>query len=356
MKNQKVLTGITGLVIGAIAVLLVVLGNPANMGFCIACFIRDTAGALKLHTAGVVQYVRPEVIGLVLGSTILAVAKKEFQAKAGSNPLLRFVLGFFVMVGALMFLGCPLRMMLRIGGGDLNAIVGLVGFVAGIGLGIVCLNKGFSLGRAYKVQPLEGAAFPVIQVVLLVLLVAVPSLLAFSAEGPGSMKAPIAAALCAGLVVGALCQRTRFCTVAGIRDTVMFKDTTLLIGFVAVIVACVVGNLIVGKFNLGFEGQPVAHNDAVWNFLGMVLVGLGSALLGGCPLRQLILTGEGNVDSAVTVLGLTVGAAFCHNFGLASSAKGATANGKIAVIVGLVVVAVIAVCNICYNKKKAEAK
>ncbi len=356
MKNQKLFVGITGAIIGAIAVILVVLGNPANMGFCIACFVRDTAGALKLHTAGVVQYVRPEVIGLVLGATIMAVAKKEFSAEAGSNPLLRFILGFFVMVGALMFLGCPLRMMLRIGGGDLNALVGLVGFVCGIVCGVVALNKGFSLNRAYKVQTLEGAAMPAIQVVLLVLLVAVPSLLAFSEKGPGSMHAPIIAALVAGLVVGALCQRTRFCTVAGIRDTIMFKDVTLLIGFVAVIVVCIIGNLIVGKFNLGFADQPVAHTDGVWNFLGMLLVGFGSALLGGCPLRQLILTGEGNVDSAVTVLGLTVGAAFCHNFGLASSAAGATVNGKIAVVIGIVVVAVIAVYNIAYNKKKAEAK
>ena len=47
------------------------------------------------------------------------------------------------MVGALMFLGCPLRMMLRIGGGDLNALVGLAGFIVGIGIGIFALNKGF---------------------------------------------------------------------------------------------------------------------------------------------------------------------------------------------------------------------
>ena len=44
----------------------------------------------------------------------------------------RFVIAIVVMVGALMFLGCPLRMMLRVGGGDLNALIGLVGFIAGI--------------------------------------------------------------------------------------------------------------------------------------------------------------------------------------------------------------------------------
>ena len=74
--------------------------------------------------------------------------------------------------------------------------------------------------------------------------------------------------------------------------------------------------------------------------------------LGGCPLRQLILAGEGNTDSAVTVLGLMAGAAFAHNFGLASSGEGPTANGKIAVIIGIVVVAVIAAVN---SMRKEEA-
>lgn len=355
MKNEKLIVSISGAVIGIIAVCLVIFGNPANMGFCIACFLRDTAGALKLHQAAPVQYMRPEIIGLILGAAIMAFGKKELVARAGSNPLVRFILGFFVMVGALMFLGCPLRMMLRIGAGDLNAIVGLVGFVIGIGCGIFALNKGFSLDRAYKVTLSESYVFPAIQIIFLVVLAAVPSLLMFSAEGPGSMHAPIIISLVAGLVVGGICQRTRFCTVAGIRDSFMFKDFTLLFGFISLIVACVVMNLIVGKFNLGFEAQPIAHTDAVWNVLGMVLVGFASVLLGGCPLRQLILSGEGNIDSVVTVIGMTVGAAFCHNFGLASSGEGSTPNGQVAVIVGLIVCVVIACVNIAANKKKAGA-
>jgi YedE family putative selenium metabolism protein len=356
MNKEKTFVTVTGVIIGVIAVALVMLGNPANMGFCIACFLRDTAGALKLHQAAVVQYMRPEIIGLVLGASIMAFSKKELVARAGSNPFVRFVLGFFVMVGALVFLGCPLRMMLRIGAGDLNAIIGLVGFVLGIGCGIIALNQGFSLDRAYKVTASEAYAFPVMQIVFLVVLLAVPSIIMFSAEGPGSMHAPVIISLGAGLIVGGLCQRTRFCTVAGIRDSFMFKDFTLLFGFIALIAACIVMNLIVGKFNLGFESQPIAHTDAVWNILGMLLVGFASVLIGGCPLRQLILSGEGNIDSVITVIGMTVGAAFCHNFGLASSGEGSTPNGHIAVIIGLIVVAAIAVINISSNKKKAGAR
>ncbi len=346
MKNkQNTLMIATGLIVGAIAVLLVKLGNPANMGFCIACFLRDIAGAVGMHRAEVVQYIRPEIIGLVLGAFIMAVAGKEYNARGGSSPATRFVLGFFVMVGALMFLGCPLRMVLRIAGGDLNAVVGLVGFVVGILGGVFFLKKGFTLKRNYAQTRLEGASAALIAVALLGLLVLVPSVLFFSEKGPGSMHAPVMIALLAGLVVGALAQKTRLCMVGGIRDAFLFKDFYLLYGFVAIIAAALVGNLLLGKFTLGFVEQPVAHSDALWNFLGMALTGLASALLGGCPLRQLILAGSGNSDSTVTVLGMVVGAAFCHNFGLASSAAGPTANGKIAVIIGFVVVALIGFIN-----------
>ena len=86
LKKELIIISIFGLLTGAIAILLVKFGNPANMGFCIACFIRDTAGALKLHSAPVVQYIRPEIIGLVLGSFILSIIRGEFSPKGGSAP------------------------------------------------------------------------------------------------------------------------------------------------------------------------------------------------------------------------------------------------------------------------------
>lgn len=358
-KKEKTMIIVGGLIIGVIASLLVFFGNPANMGFCIACFLRDTAGALGLHRAGAVQYIRPEIIGLVLGSFIMAVCKKEFAAKGGSSPLTRFVLGFFAMIGCLMFLGCPFRMILRLAGGDFNALLGLAGFVLGILCGVFFLNKGYTLKRSYRQPVVEGAVLPIVQVVMLVLLVAAPAFILFSEEGagPGAKHAAIAISLFAGLIVGAIAQRTRLCMVGGIRDVVLFRETKLLFGFVAIFVSALVCNLILTAategtyFTAGFAGQPVAHTDGLWNLLGMLLVGFACVLLGGCPLRQLILAGEGNSDSAVAVLGLIAGAAFAHNFGLASSGEGPTANGKIAVIAGIVTVAVIASVNTFKGKK-----
>lgn len=346
-KRELLTILIAGLVIGIIAAGLVIAGNPENMGFCIACFIRDTAGALGVHRAEAVQYIRPEIIGLILGALILALVRKEYAPRGGSSPMTRFVLGFFVMIGCLMFLGCPFRMILRLAGGDWNAIFGLIGFILGILAGVFFLNRGYSLKRTYQHTRLEGAVMPAIQIVLLVLLVAAPSFIFFTEPGvgPGAKHAAIAISLAAGLIVGALAQRTRLCMVGGIRDAVLFREWKLLCGFVAIFAATLVVNAIAGNFHPGFAGQPVAHTDGLWNLLGMLLVGFGSVLLGGCPLRQLVLTGEGNTDSAVTVLGLFMGAAFAHNFSMASSGEGPTFNGKVGVVVGLAVVLVIAIVN-----------
>ena len=364
---------ITGILIGVAAVVLTALGNPKNMGFCIACFIRDIAGTTKVHTAAAVQYLRPEIVGIVLGAFISAFAAGEWRAKAGSSPALRFILGFMVMIGALIFLGCPLRMVIRMGGGDLNAFVGLAGFAVGILIGVVFLKKGFGLKRNYDVANLDGFVLPVVLVILFVLFfMAWPTLSAYvnavkagdteakntaafaiSTSGPGSMHAPIFIALVIGLAVGVLAQKSRMCMVGGIRDIVMFKNFNLILGFIGVFVAVLIGNIALSNFK-GFSTtlQPIAHTDEVWNFLGMVIVGWGSALLGGCPLRQLILAGEGNGDSAVTVIGMFVGAAFAHNFGLAGGADTAekvfrlSANGRFAAICCLIALLVISLTNL----------
>jgi len=89
----------TGFCVGLAALVLTKLGNPANMGFCIACFLRDIAGAIGLHRADKVQYIRPEIVGLVLGAFALALTNGEFRAKAGSSPATRFIIGMVVVIG-----------------------------------------------------------------------------------------------------------------------------------------------------------------------------------------------------------------------------------------------------------------
>ncbi|MDR1986202.1 MAG: YedE-related selenium metabolism membrane protein [Treponema sp.] len=345
-KKWPVLLVVAGGVTGILAVLLTVFGNPANMGVCVACFIRDTAGALGLHGAATVQYIRPEIPGFIAGAFILSLARREFKPSGGSAPLLRFFISLFVIIGALVFLGCPLRMVLRLAGGDLNALVGLAGFVAGIALGSVMLKQGFSLGRAYEQPRVSGFVMPTFAAVLLLFLLVRPAFIRFSETGPGSMHAPVLLALTAGLVIGGFAQTSRMCMAGGFRDMILIKNPSMLLVYGAVFVAALIGNLLTGRVHAGFEGQPIAHTNFVWNFLGMALAGYGSTLLGGCPLRQSIMAGEGNADGAVCVLGLLVGAAISHNFGLAASPSGVPLNGQIAVVIGFAALTCIALFNI----------
>jgi len=336
LLTPKVLIVLAGLIFGVLAAYMVKWGNPPNMGICIACFLRDIAGGLGLHRAGVVQYLRPEIIGLVLGAFISAFAFREFRARGGSSPLIRFLLGAFVMIGALVFLGCPVRALLRLAGGDLNGVTALGGVVVGAGVGILFLKNGFNLGRSTKMHALAGWVMPVLMLGVLLLAIFTPGFVFASESGPGAMHAALWISLVVGLFVGVLAQRTRMCFVGGWRDLMMVRDTYLFGGIAAFFIGAIIANAALGYVDWGFVGQPVAHDNHLWNFLGMALVGLAATLLGGCPLRQLILSGEGDTDAGVTVLGLIVGAAIAHNFLTTASPNGIGDNSVVAVVVGLV--------------------
>ena len=357
LSDSKKKLALAGVICGVVAACLAYFGNPANMAFCIACFIRDTAGALGMHSAEAVQYARPEIIGLVLGAFLISVATKEYRSTAGSSPMVRFVLGMVLAIGSLVFLGCPLRMIIRMSAGDLNAWVALIGFVLGVGTGVFALKRGFSLGRAHLTNRVSGGVLPVLMLGVLALALGT-TLLKSSTSGPGSMHAPILLSLAGGLAFGAAAQKSRMCFAGSIRDVILMRNFDLLTIIGGFFVVMLVFNAATGRFILGFDTPGViAHSGHLWNILGMYAVGFAAVLAGGCPLRQLILAGQGSSDSAVTVLGMFAGAAAAHNFGLAASGTALDAetqeivagavpmNGKVAVILCILVCFVIAFTN-----------
>ena len=354
---------VAGLIFGVLTAVLAFAGNPANMAICAACFIRDVAGSLKLHSAEPVQYFRPEIVGMVVGAFLIAIATKEYRSTAGSSPIVRFALGFIMMIGALVFLGCPLRMVIRMAAGDLNAWIGLIGFVLGTGTGAFFLNKGFSLGREYDTGKAAGAVLTVVLTLLFILAISGLIAVAASEKGPGSMHAPWILALVVAIVIGALAQKTRLCFASGFRNAWLMRDFTMLLPIAGIFVIMLVYNIATGNFHLSTAGQPIAHSQQLWNILGLYAVGFAAVLAGGCPLRQMIMAGQGSSDAAVTFLGLLVGAAFAHNFGWAGAAAAAATDttpavaggpalaGQVALVVCIVVLFIIAGVNI--QKKKA---
>lgn len=327
------------------------MGNPPNMGICAACFLRDTAGGLQLFSgpAGL-QYLRPEIPAFILGSFIAALFFGEFRSRGGASPAIRFLLGAFVMIGALVFLGCPIRLMERLAAGDLvTGATGLIGMLTGIAVASFFIKKGFSLGPG---RDQAGPAAYLAPLMGLGLLAVIVCLAFISEDDPRGLlntkwSAPVLLSLLFALGVGFFAQRSRFCTTGGFRDILLTGELRLFWGYAALVVTLVAGNLLVDAFWPGVVRQfeigaaPIAHQAHIWNFLGMFLVGMGSVLLGGCPFRQMVAAGQGNSDSLITVFGLIFGAAFCHNFGLASkpssdgAAGGPATAGMAAVILGI---------------------
>lgn len=343
-----------GAVIGLGAVLLSYYGNPSNTGLCVACFMENTAGALGFHDNPRMQYLRPEIIGFVLGAFALSLLRGEFRSTGGSSPLLRFFVGLLLIIGCAVFIGCPIKLFLRITAGDLSAITGLIGLVAGIYVGLEFIENGFRLGTAEPAPKTNGLIIPGLMLFLLVLALLQPSFIAESEKGSAAQHAPFLMSLGVGLLVGAFAQRTQFCITGGIARIFLWgpreimncpRSTGLLISIVSFVGFALAANLLTGQFHLGLHGQPSSSPSYGWSFMGMFLVGFGSVLIRGCPLRQLIAAGQGDNDAGAAVMGMIVGAALVQNWNLGAGAEGTPVPGQMAVLLGLCLLFVIGLMN-----------
>ncbi len=341
---------ISGAVLGIVAAFLAYAGNPANMGICAACFLRDTSGALGFHSVQTLQYLRPELIGLVLGGFLASLFwTKEFAPKNSTATFSSFFLGVFAMIGALVFLGCPWRAFLRLGGGDMTAIAGFLGLAAGVGIGLFFKKNGYKVDESVSVSKNIGFLPVIFSVLLLLALVfglkiGENGALFSSVKGPAAQHAALFISLIGGLVVGVFMQKSKFCS-AGAFARAYKGDFSMFWGVVAIIAFATIANLALGQYKFGFEAQPIAHNDFVWNFLGMVLAGLCFSLSEGCPGKHLVQMGTGNLHSGIFVIGMMAGAGFAHNFLLASSPAGITPYAPWAVGLGFVFAVYVGVLN-----------
>ena len=141
-----------GLVIGILAalvqVLLISAGGPEAYGFCVACHTRDVVNVAvndiagtKLAVAAISQNaILPvmTVIGVLIGAFVSAKYYQEFRTKTGTIASYVWYLlgGLLFMIFALFMGGCPYRMGLRIGYGDVVALIGVIAIIVGVLIGI----------------------------------------------------------------------------------------------------------------------------------------------------------------------------------------------------------------------------
>jgi YedE family putative selenium metabolism protein len=343
-----------GAVIGIGAVMLSYYGNPANTGLCVSCFMENIAGALRLHDNIRMQYLRPEIMGFVLGSFMLSLYRKEFVSTGGSSPLLRFFVGILLIIGCSIFIGCPVKMILRLAAGDIGAIVGFVGLTTGIYIGLEFVENGFRLGSSKQTPKANGFIVPGIMLFLLVLAFIKPTFIAQSTKGAAAQYAPLLLSLGVGLIIGAIAQRTQFCITGGIARIFLWgprevmncpRSTGMLVSIVTFFSVALVASLLTGQFSFGLHGQPSSNESYGWAFLGMLMVGFGSVLIRGCPLRQLVAAGQGDNDAGAAVMGMLVGAAMVVNWDLGGTSAGTPPSAQIAVLVGIGLLFIIGMLN-----------
>jgi uncharacterized membrane protein YedE/YeeE len=130
-----------------------------------------------------------------------------------------------------------------------------------------------------------------------------------------------------GVFIGYLGQRSGFCSVGGFRDFFLFRQTRLLNGYLALTGGAFLGYLVFHAVTpAAFEhfvwagtsglfspvpGAPAGLTGGAYILLAVLggfAVGIIGVLLGGCPLRQLVMTSEGNLKALWFVIGMCIGA------------------------------------------------
>lgn len=107
-----------------------------------------------------------------------------------------------------------------------------------------------------------------------------------------------------GLIVGYLGQRSRMCTIGGLRDFVLVRDTGLLKGVGAMLLAswvvfgllhAIAGSDLNRLVAAGTTPSGMAAVAAI--LVGGLLLGFFATLSGACPLRQHVLAGQGRIGA-----------------------------------------------------------
>jgi hypothetical protein len=146
--RSPVVYGIVAAVVAAFAGKWGTVSPPAAYGLCSACHGRDLVDWVLDHAEGARLFVTVAgagwplltVVGLVLGSFLAARRNGEFWSVNIGGNARQFLFGAVVMCAALFVGGCPTRIILRTGYGDLAAALALGGVAVGVVIATLSLR------------------------------------------------------------------------------------------------------------------------------------------------------------------------------------------------------------------------
>ena len=122
-----------------------------------------------------------------------------------------------------------------------------------------------------------------------------------------------------GLMIGYMGQRSRFCTISGIRDLYLVRDAYRFKGLVGIVIGGILGFSLFKLAHGSFPGFP-SLSQGLSDMKPFSLIPLGlvgafgmaffSTMAEGCPFRQHVMAGEGRLSGLLYLVGLIVGVIF----------------------------------------------
>jgi hypothetical protein len=146
--RSPVFYGIVVAVLAGVAGQWLQISPPAAYGICSACHGRDLADWIVNHVEGKSLFVAAAgaswplltVVGLVIGSFAASIRNGEFASINLGGNVRQFAFGGVVMCAALFVGGCPTRLIIRTGYGDLAGVLALGGVAIGVVVATVSMR------------------------------------------------------------------------------------------------------------------------------------------------------------------------------------------------------------------------
>ena len=126
------------------------------------------------------------------------------------------------------------------------------------------------------------------------------------------------ASLAIAVLLGAVANKTNFCTMGAVSDLVNMSDWGRMRAWMLAIATALIGVVLLESFGLVSPDQafpPYRSNQLLWaeNLLGGLTFGIGMTLASGCGNKSLIRFGAGNLKSLVVLIVIGIIAWFMIN-------------------------------------------
>ena len=141
-----------GIIAGALFVgaeVLLSIYPPSAYSFCLTCHTRDILNRIinaLFRTNYQVSFISSRILflsspAILAGAFAAAKIKGERTVLPADKPLRFFAYGFIIMIIGIVIFGCPTRLILRSGYGDIYAIAGVAAMFVGIACGTILLKR-----------------------------------------------------------------------------------------------------------------------------------------------------------------------------------------------------------------------